>query len=197
MGRDGNVASSQESVPVAVRLVVTGRPGDTDALDQLPPSLRILPSNGRFYVDVWVSRGGPALAPAPGLAAVYTDIDFDPKQVVVNSVESSSLFSTFAGGDLDDDAGKVRSVGGCAPLGDGSVGVATTWVRIATLGMQAQKTDKIRLGTSAADAPFGISLFGRFDEIQPGAIDFGGETVRVPSKLSGTERLQRSTPSTE
>lgn len=193
--RDGQVAST-ESVPVAVRLVVTTRTGGPDMTDRLPASARSVSAEGRFLVEIWVSRGGPAAAPAPGLAAVFADLNFDPNKLAVQDVQPSRLFSTLAGGEKDNGAGKVWSVGGCAPLGDGSVGVTAAWVKLATVSMQALEAGDIHLSTSAAEQPLGISLFGRFDEVDPTMIDFGSEVVHVRTK-SQPDRLPRGGTSAE
>jgi len=89
----------------------------------------------------------------------------------------------FSGGNSKGRKGQ-RSIGGCAPVGDGSVGIHSAWVRVTTLQMRVIEGGETRLTIGPSRAPFGVSIFGQFGDVDSADIDFG----EVDLTLSGTPR---------
>ena len=122
-----------------------------------------------------------------GLASVYVHLSYDPESLTVQEIMPSGPFGVFAGGIIVQERGLVRSLGGCAAPGEGSFGVEPAWARVATLRMRGEKPGLTRVRLSQADGLHGVSVFGRFGNLDASRVEFRGTDVRItaPKMLSG------------
>ncbi|MFQ5463810.1 MAG: S8 family serine peptidase, partial [Phycisphaerae bacterium] len=179
-GIGGGVAGAGGSVArgVAIQLIVTDQPGPSDFADGLRKSMPSARIDQPLFVEVWAD---PDVAPeaAGGLAAVYVDVTFDADRLVVDEVMPGALFETLASGVLHEAAGRVFSLGGCAAPGEASLGLASHWVRVATLRLHATRPGRVAIKTGAAQQPYGVAMFGTFGDVDPSLIGFGDVVINV------------------
>lgn len=186
---DGSIAN----LTAAISLVASKKPSASDFADALPASSRSFGTGETFYLEMWAARTGITDGSANGLAAVYADITYDPALLNLEQTVPSQLFQTFSQGGGTAHSDGRRSVGGCAPLGDGSVGVDSPWVRVATVRMRVTGGGRTHLTVGPSPQPFGVSLFGRFGELDPSQIDFlGTDIVLGQTSVSPRDKGSRS-----
>jgi hypothetical protein len=114
-----------------------------------------------------------------GLASVFTDVLYDSTMLTATEVAPSDLFSTLSYGVVDPGNGVVEAVGGCAPLGEGRLGVDSAWVRVAILKMRAQQVGLASVVPMSAGELYGISLFGEFGNLDLSEIEFKGLNLKL------------------
>jgi len=173
----------------AIQLVTLDEPSESDFAFDLPVSNRSYEINDTFYVEVWAARTDVTDGSEAGLGAVYADIVFDPLHLAAAESVPSALFNLFSVSSSTAREGRLP-VGGCAPLGDGTVGVDTAWVRVATLRMNVIGEGVTRLTVGPSQAPFGVSIFGRFGNLAKTNIDFGGAGLSLSSVSPDTRKLK-------
>jgi len=179
-GIGGGVAGAGGSVArgVAIQLIVTDQPGPSDFADGLHKSMPSASIDQPLFVEVWANPDVAQQAPG-GLAAVYMDVAFDADRLVVDEVMPGALFETLASGVLEQAAGQVFSLGGCAALGEASLGLTSHWVRVATLRIHATRPGRAVMKTGAAQQPYGVAMFGTFGDVDPSLIGFGDVSINV------------------
>jgi hypothetical protein len=131
-------------------------------------------------MEVWAMRADESFEGAPGLAAVYVDVLYDPVLLSIADIKPSAFFPLFASG--FDENGIVRAVGGCASLGERSLGTEETWIRVATVTARAQALGRGTLRAGPSDMIHGVALIGEFANVDPARIDFDAVNLIVESK---------------
>jgi hypothetical protein len=185
-----------------LRLVAVSQPSPADVCAALPPSRTEFAPRETFYLELWASGE----AAGAGLAAVYANLSYDPAQLRVETVQSGAQFGLFARGAVEPRTGTITALGGCAPLGEGTLGTNATWVRVAAVRVQGRATEaadgdagpvdhRTRLSprpggltlvqTHPAAAPFGVAIFGRFGDLSTGQVGYGQLKLRISSDVSG------------
>jgi hypothetical protein len=180
-GRDGTADDGY----AAIALVAVARPTPLDVVATLPTGVTSFPAGQTFYVEVWASGGRWADGLEEGLASAYVDVHYDPQVLIADSAGAGMQFGLFALEMIDSRIGVVK-VGGCAALGESTLGTGQTWVRVGTLSMhgvlpvkplQAASGPVVKTGPAAA--PYGISIFNRFGDLSAEQIKFGSVPVRI------------------
>jgi len=187
----GGVAASATG-SAAIHVVALDTPSGSDFAGELPVSSGSFDVGDTFYVEVWGALGDVTDETEAGFGAVYSDLRYDPRKVSVEEVTPSELFTLFSMKDASEHTGQV-SVGGCAPLADGSVGLDTAWVRVATLRMRAVGRGETDLMVGPSQAPFGVSMFGQFGDLNPAFIDYGQTGLSLsggPARSPRTKSLR-------
>jgi len=154
----------------AIRLAVVTEPSDVDRASTPPPSIRAAMAGRTFMIEVWAKRVDESFEGALGLAAAYVDLSYDPGLLSIIAVQPTALFSLFPDG--HDEHGTLRAVGGCAMLGERSLGADGMWVRAATITARAETPGTGILRANSSDPIHGIALIGEFENIDLGRIDF-------------------------
>ncbi len=175
-GNSGGEPAS--GIQAAIQLVAVTVPTAEDFSPTLPSSVERLDLNESFELEIWVTRGGSAVGSGDALASVYVDVHYDPKLLSVQNIVPGRWFETFGRGVIDT-KGHVQAVGGCAPLGDGSIGTDGGWVRVATVRMRVGLRGTAAVTVAPAFRPFGVSLHGRLGDVPPSQIKFGGVTLNL------------------
>ncbi len=168
---------------VAIRLVVVPTPTAGDVSDTLPLSVGTVAVGERFHVEVWASRMNVLGIEPDGLAAVYVNLDVDSDTMDIEQTVFTNLFTTFARGAIEP-GGRIRSLGGCAPLGIGNLGIEPAWVRVAIVRVRATHPGNGRLAAQPSGRPFGVSLFGGSEGFEASSIAFGRAEVRIVPRRS-------------
>lgn len=161
----GSVAASDgttESI-VSLMLVPVAVPTIEDFADSLPPESRVFRRGQRFDFEVWASLTDGYYD--GGFASVYVDVIYDPTLFDVEEVLPTDSFATFSRGTVDAQHGEVNALGGCAAVGDGTLGLVSTWVRVARLRMVAIEEGHATIAVKPSEAPFGVSLYGRMGDL--------------------------------
>jgi hypothetical protein len=174
---DGRRGSEGPSGGASVQLVAVRSPTLEEAVDVLPKSVRTVGPGQRFYLEIWVTRQDDA---HDGLAAAYVDVSYDPRRVSVTEIVSGDWLSLLSSGVIDQANGLAHTVGGCVPLGNGSVGLGE-WVRVATLYMQARAAGHVRITTGPARVPYGIAIFDQAGDLDASQVDFGERRLSILS----------------
>jgi hypothetical protein len=184
------VADPIWSDPVTVRLVAVETPHDSDFLHSEPASRRWITAGEEFYLEVWASRTGGPNWSGEALASVYTDIAFDPSMLAVAEVVPSGAFSTLASGAILGRTGQALAVGGCATLGETSLGVDSVWVRVAVLRAFARTSGGATITLESAGDLYGVSIVGRHGNVEVSEIVFEGLDLQIfkPLPDRGPER---------
>lgn len=166
----GGTAMAMSLSNASVQLVAVEIPQLDDVSTYLPSSRNSAAHNESFDLEVWASLAAEDQA---GLGSVYVDVTYDPSQLMVVEVIPSVAFSTFSGGIVDSTLGVISALGGCAPLGDGTMGAGSTWVRVATLRMRALGVGFATVSAGPSYGPYGVSVFGRFGDLSQDQLEFG------------------------
>jgi hypothetical protein len=177
-GPDGGEALtvSSGSPETTLRIVAAGTPTKMDGAYKLPPSTDSFQIGETIYAEVWVSRNGLEKG---GLAAVYTDVRYDPMLLGVLQIIPSETFELFVSSEVDAGGGRVRSLGGCTLPGETSVGIDPPWVRVGTVVFRAIRDGAADLSLASAGETFGISLVGKFGNLSPASVSFGRTELRL------------------
>ncbi len=175
---------------VSIQLVARRNPTPSDVADEPPTSSHTVGALHHFFVEVWATAGDSA----DGLAAVYSDISFDPRRMSVVRVIPGGAFGTFAGGRMDNTAGSVSALGGCLSPGKEGYGADSTWVRVATLEMRVLRRGPTAISAGPAGQIYGVSILNRFGNIDPELIDFGGLTVQLGELAQPVEQVKFVAP---
>lgn len=176
----------------AIRLVALDEPSASDFAADLPMSVGSFDPGDTIYLEMWAARTGLTEGSEHGFGAVYADITYDPALLIAEETIPSELFELFAVRQAEGRVGGSR-VGGCAPLGDGGVGVASAWVRVATVRLYVVDAGETALTVKSSAAPFGVSISGRFGDLDPSQIDFGGADVVLGPSSGPTLRRKSRT----
>ena len=80
---------------------------------------------------------------------------------------------------LDQRPGLVEAVGGCAPLGEASLGTGSNWAKVATLKMHVRRAGRAVLQTSPSHGAYGVSIVNRFGDLDSSQIEFNGTELRL------------------
>ncbi|UCE58164.1 MAG: DNRLRE domain-containing protein [Phycisphaerales bacterium] len=187
------------SVPPAatVSLVAVNEPVDSDLADAVPASMTRFPVGRDFYIEVWASRTQDMYSPANGLASVFTDVLYDSSLLTVKEIIPAELFSVLSYGVVDRAAGVVQAVGGCAPLGEGRLGVDFAWVRVAILKVRAERSGLATVVPASAGELYGISLFGEFGNLDLSEIEFNELRLKLYRSKPIRNRARGETNSVE
>jgi hypothetical protein len=167
---DALSAVSGTEVGAMLELVAVSKPTKLETADQLPTSVNGGQVGDELFVELWAGRGKPG---QNKLAAVYTDLGYDPRMVNVMDVTPSASFGLFAGGSNNTATGTVESLGGCAMLSDAQEGPAPAWVKVVTLRIQLAYDGASIITTSSAGNTYGISTIGEFGNLNPVLVSFG------------------------
>jgi len=183
-------ATSRMAGPVvSVVLVPVAMATDGDFADELPtPSLTFHPGQ-HFDVEVWASLSEGYTE--GGLASVYADVNYDRNLLVPKDVQATESFSTFSRTVVGSQGVDVVSLGGCAAVGDDTMGVSSSWVRVATLRMIAVKSGRTTLSMQPSEAPFGVSLYGRFGDLPQAQLSYEPATVELIVDVDGGKIIRR------
>ncbi|MFQ5494718.1 MAG: hypothetical protein ACE5EX_04995 [Phycisphaerae bacterium] len=178
-------ATSLQPFGATVQLVATDSPPFDDVSNMPPVSRRSVGRDESFEVEVWasISRGGPE-----GLGSVYVDVLYDPGLLAVEEVMPSTSFTTLSRGFIDADAGHIAALGGCAALGEGRLGSASTWVRVATVRVRARGSGLTTVTAVPSHRPYGVSVFGRFGDLYAGQVEFGEIAFRIARRSEPTTK---------
>ncbi len=191
----GAVASV--SVEASIQLVPVAIPSIRDDAEVLPGAVRQVRVGQTFYVEVWASRQVQGVEASDGLASVYSDVAYDGSRLVADQVVPSAAFENFKAGTIRQDRGQLSSIGGCAAVGDGMMGVDSPWVRVATVTMRAVAAGPVSVVLSPSKQPYGVSLFNRFGDLPVTQIELGSATLdvqampRVPQRKQDQKRARR------
>jgi hypothetical protein len=170
MDQDGDVdlrdfaafqTAFERVAPVSVELVVRATSGEDDRQADLPVGDFEFPAGESLMVEVWAQTQR-----IDGLASVYVDVWFDPASLTATGIMHTDLFDLFPMGDIDNEAGSVRMVGGshlgvrgCADR----VGGAPGWARVAVIEMRADAPGATTVSSADTDSPLTISICGSFE----------------------------------
>ncbi|MFH1108837.1 MAG: hypothetical protein V1790_06545, partial [Planctomycetota bacterium] len=105
----------------------------------------------------------------------------------------STVFDTLPLGVIDRRGGLVQA-GGCAAFGEAQLGVDPPWVRVATLKVHALRPGQVRVAIDSAGELRGVSLFGRFGNVDLSQIEFKGldlELRQQPDRITPRESRLR------
>jgi len=167
---DEGSMSASTLLGASVELIALRAPTSSDFADVLPASTDTFALGETLFVEVWASRTEAA---HEGLAAVYTTLHYDSSRLAMMDMKVDQPFATFPGGLVNARAGQVQQLGGCALPGEGSVGLQPAWARVATIRLRARATGIADLRTGTAGTTYGVSVFGRFGNLDPSGVRFG------------------------
>jgi len=130
------------------------------------------------FAEVWAKDTSPT---TDGLTVVFTDIQFNPSQFAVVSVDPGETFTLFSEPSFETDEGVVRGVGGATLE---SAHGAGTWTRVAVVELRARVNvarPAVSLRPSQGEA---VSRYGQ------GLVP--ADQVRVvPNRFKKSERRMR------
>ncbi len=186
----GRSLREEATATASVQLVAVASPTLMDVMPELPPSDRSLTAGEPFYLEMWASGGRLVEGGEDGLAAVYADLIFDSSRLIVDEMLPSVLFDLLHNGVLIPDGGVVEALGGCAPLGVGSLGVDSTWVRIATLSVRVKPSssatlapsDSVLVETGPSAGAYQIAIFNS-GALDVSDIEFGSVRVSLSRQV--------------
>jgi hypothetical protein len=169
---------------IFVHVAIVSERSAQDQLAQPPKSLRTLNVGDQAYVEIWAAQSDPTSLSARGLAAVYVDLRYDEKRASVIDIDSSASFSLFS--DTADFAvdGVVQHTGGCATIGEQTLGSDGLWVRVSTVLLRADRPGPLGLNARPSGRPFGISIVGEFTDVDGSLIDFSSTNVTIRGKAT-------------
>jgi len=165
---------------VAIRLAVVTELSRADRAGAPPRSIRTAIIGQTLMIEVWAARADESLEDDRGLAATYVDVSYDPLLLSIVAVRPGALFALFPNG--HDENGILRAVGGCALLGERSLGTDGTWARVATITARAEAPGTGTLRADPSDPIHGIALVGEFANVNSGQIDFDDINLVVEMK---------------
>ena len=169
-----------------MQLVARSAPTQLDIVDTLPRSITAFGVPESVYLEIWASRGYEYFGAGSGLASVYVDVLFDPSFLKVEGIEASNLFELFAHSHLDPQSGVVHALGGCAPLGEDTLGVSSTWVLVATLQMRVLRSGATVIETSPSEGPLKVSIFNRSGDLNDSQVRFGRTKLEFKKRVHPT-----------
>jgi len=170
--QSGGAAAASEAALPSASVVVLPLAAETgkDSGDVLPVPIGSVHEGQRFVLEVWASLGDHPSG--DGLASAYVDVSYGSKILVTEQVVPTQALETFFRGVVEDSRTspeqvdrQVVTVGGCAALGDATLGVTSNWVRVAVLRMLAIGQGRPRVSVQASQPPFGVSVVGRFGDL--------------------------------
>ena len=178
-GPPGLRGSAESEGWAAVALVPVAVPTAGDVVTELPASVALLRRGEPFVVEVWAQGGRIVEGVEEGLAAVYVDVAYDASRLTPEGVLASGGFGLFAHGQVEGAAGVVRAVGGCAPLGERSLGTEGTWVRVASVRMRSRQVGVAALAATASTGPYGVALLNHFGDLEGAQLTLGTASVEI------------------
>jgi hypothetical protein len=166
---------------VTVRLVPVRTPTPTDVVAILPKASDTFPVGASAAVEVWAR-----VVDADGaLAALYAEVISASAGVTLVAIQPSTALGLFARavmppGSALPIAGTTRAeLGGCAPLGEQTLGAAGRWARVATLTVRPSRADTVRLGLQPAQAGYGVAMLGELGLLEADEVEYGACDLRV------------------
>ena len=178
-GPPGLRGSAESEGWAAVALVPVAVPTAGDVVTELPAPVAALRRGEPFVVEVWAQGGRIVEGVEEGLAAVYVDVAYDASRLTPEGVLASGGFGLFAHGQVEGAAGVVRAVGGCAPLGERSLGTAGTWVRVASVRMRSRQAGMAALRATASTGPYGVAILNCFGDLEGAQLTLGTASVEI------------------
>jgi hypothetical protein len=166
-------------------LVAVRVPTPADVADDLPRSARSFRVGETFYVELWVSLDGAS----DGLAAVYVDMKLDPTRLMFVEVIPGHFFGILSRGTWSSELGLIHSVGGCALLGEDTLGL-NAWVRAATVKMHVRGRGTTVVETSQSTGGYGVAILNRLGTLDTSHIAFGEIALDLPGRAHLVDQLQ-------
>ena len=165
-----------------------GSAGSCRGLADLPVSDTQFDVDETFYVEVWAQTTDPA-----GVAAVYTDIEFDPCLVQAEAIYHTTAFYVSGvdpEGTIDNDHGLIDDVGG--PHLDGgcstSFGTAPNWVRAAYIEFTAEAHGEVTFSSRNTGSGLDNAICGTLGLVDDERVNYGGRSGQLGTQ-SGTLAL--------
>jgi hypothetical protein len=175
---------------VSVHLALVPVRTAADFRAQAPGSLTTLSAGDMAYLEVWAALRYAAPFDSRGLAAVYVDLAYDDRAASIVQVEPGAFFSLFSNvADLAS-GGLVKRAGGCANLGEQSLGGDGLWVRVATIVLRAERQGPFQVDAAPSDRPFGIAIVGEFEDVDASLIEFGSVQMTIDGKSGRPARVR-------
>jgi len=175
-GSSSFMATSSLLSSASVQLIAVQTPRSSDVSALLPRATRSFLNDKPFSVEVWATHTANSY---DGFGSVYVDVSYDPSLLVVDDIVPSDSFSLFSRGSADASTGLITAIGGCAPVGEGTLGSQSNWVRVATLRVRALDVGYATVTAKPSYGPFGVSVFGRFGDLPSQQIEFGSTELRI------------------
>ncbi len=179
-------ATAGSETAVQIELVAVRTPTASDVQSALPDTRRIFRIGESIHVEVWASRVTPGVH---GIASVYVDMSYDEHVVGFERIAASHAFGLFADGESVS-ADTIASLGGCAQLGEKSMGSDSTWVRIASARVHGTRQGTATFSTESAGPLHGISIVGEFGNLFTTAVSFGSLSLRFYDETIGIAEVE-------
>jgi hypothetical protein len=166
---------------VIVRLVPVRTPTPTDVVTVLPKGSDTFPVGASAAIEVWAR----VVDADSALAALYADVISASTNVTPVAIQPSTALGLFARAvlppsDATPEAGAVwAKLGGCAPLGEQTLGAAGRWARVATLTVRLSRVDTVRLALQPAQAGYGVAVLGELGLLAADEVEYGACDLRI------------------
>jgi hypothetical protein len=111
-------------------------------------------------------------------------VALNTSRLAVRELIPSSSFSLFAHGSLSSSgvvqerSGAIAALGGCAPLGEDSLGVGS-WVRVATLRVSGRQAGLATVRTAPSTDGYGIAVLNQLGLLDAPEIECGASSFRL------------------
>lgn len=173
------MADPDDGSHAALALVAVGMPTLQDVVFDLPSSSPGFVVGGTFWIEVWAQGRRVMDGRKEGLAAVYADVSFAASRMTLEAVRPGDAFPLFVHGTTGPTKGLVEAVGGCAPLGEATLGTGGAWVCVARLQFRAASSGPAEVRSLPARLPYGVAVVNRFGELTESQVEFGQTTLRI------------------
>ncbi len=110
---------------------------------------------------------------------MYADVSFDASRMTLEALRPGEAFPLFAHGTTGPAKGLLEAVGGCAPLGEATLGTGDAWVCVARLQFRATSPGPAEVRTIPARPPYGVAVINRFGELTDSQVNYGTAALRI------------------